>query len=71
MPRAICHGCQIVHSDPLNAETSYPKKINLFGLCKHAVSMSNTNAIFKNMAVPTNPFISQYLLIRLLNMKPN
>ena len=25
-PRAICHGCQTVNSDPLNAETSYPKK---------------------------------------------
>ena len=61
-PRAICHGCQIVHSDPLNTETSYPKK-NLFGLCENAVSVSNTNAIFKNRSVPTNPFISQHLHI--------
>ena len=38
-------------------------KINLFGLCENAVSMSNTNAIFKNRAVPTNPFISQHTLI--------
>ena len=33
-------------------------KINLFGLCENAVSILNTNAIFKNRAVPTNPFIS-------------
>ena len=26
MPMGICHGCQIVHSDPLNRKTSYPKK---------------------------------------------
>ena len=39
------------------------KNINLFGLCENAVSMSNTNAIFKNRAVPTNPFISQHILI--------
>ena len=38
-------------------------KINLFGLCENAVSMSNTNAIFKNRAVPRNSFISQHLLI--------
>ena len=38
-------------------------KINLFGLCENAVSMSNPYAIFKNRAVPTNPFISQHLLI--------
>ena len=38
-------------------------KINLFGLCENAVAMSNTNAIFKNRAVPTNPLISQHLLI--------
>ena len=25
-------------------------KINMFGLCENAVSMSNTNAIFKNRA---------------------
>ena len=25
-PRAICHGCQIIHLDPLNAETSYLEK---------------------------------------------
>ena len=38
-------------------------KTNLFGLCENAVSMSNTNTIFKNWAVPTNTFISQHLLI--------
>ena len=39
------------------------KKINLFGLCENAVSMSNTNAIFKKRAVPTNALILQHLLI--------
>ena len=29
-----CNGCQIVYSDPLYAETSWPLKINLFGLCE-------------------------------------
>ena len=43
----------IFHSDPLN----------LSGLYENAVSVSNTNAIFKNRDVPTNPFISQHLLI--------
>ena len=38
-------------------------KLNLFGLFENAVSISNTNAIFKNRAVPTNPFIAQHLLI--------
>ena len=38
-------------------------KINLFGLCENAVSMSNTYTIFKNLALPTNTFISQHILI--------
>ena len=57
------HPGQFVHSDPLNVETSYPEKINLFGRCENAVFKLNANAIFKNRAVPTNPFISQHLLI--------
>ena len=61
-PRIICHGCEIVHWDPLNVKRSIFKNILVWAMCNCMVSMT-TNREFENVGLPTKLLISQPLLI--------